>query len=363
MTEAGNRDSLAVAMPSLGPGYSPRAHEPAVEPAPSASEEVDPRFRDLADPLRHVPDEAAVPATDVLINARVEAVIEQLDRDLVALDAVKRRVRELAALLAIGRLRRRIGLDSDSPTLHMSFTGNPGTGKTTVAMRMGRLLYELGYVSKGHLVVASREDLVGQYVGHTSPKTREVIKRAMGGVLFIDEAYSIYRLDNERDYGQETVDLLLQVMENERENLVIIFAGYKDKMERFFSDVPGISSRIAHHIDFPDYDLDELMAIARLMVEGLRYRLSADGEGALSDYLALRRKQPRFANGRSVRNALDRARMRHAVRLAEAGRQTGTVTKHDLVTIGADDIRGSRVFVVEQITDDGREGRSRALET
>jgi len=222
-------------------------------------------------------------------------------RRLVALRAVKARIREIAALLVVDRLRRSIGLQSEPPTLHMCFTGNPGAGKTTVAMRMGEILYKLGYVRKGHLVSVTRDDLVGQYVGHTAPKTNEVIKRAMGGVLFIDEAYHIYRVDNQRDYGQEVVEMLLQVMENQRQDLVVIMAGYKKEMDRFFSDVPGLSSRIAHHIDFPDYTVDELMEIARLIVEQDRYRLDPDAGKALREYLTLRMSQPRFANGRSVR--------------------------------------------------------------
>jgi len=225
----------------------------------------------------------------------------------------------------------------------MSFTGNPGTGKTTVAANMGKILYKLGYVRKGHLVSVTRDDLVGQYVGHTAPKTREVLKRAMGGVLFIDEAYHIYRVDNERDYGQETVEMLFQVMENERANIVVIMAGYKDHMDRFFQDVPGLSSRIAHHIDFPDYSIEEITEIARLMAQQQRYRFSEDAERAFQDYMKLRMDQPRFANGRSARNALDRARMRQAIRLFEdaKGRE---LTKKDLVTIEAEDILKSRVF-------------------
>jgi probable Rubsico expression protein CbbX len=279
-----------------------------------------------------------------LREGSIEAVFDELDRELVALREVKDRVREIAALLVIERLRRAAGLVSSPPTLHMCFTGNPGTGKTTVALRMGEVLRRLGYVRKGHLVVVTREDLVGQYVGHTAPKTREALKRAMGGVLFIDEAYSLYRLDNERDYGQEAVELLLQAMENDRQDLVVIFAGYKDKMDRFFNDVPGISSRIAHHIGFPDYGDGELLAIAQLMLEAQNYVLSEVAERALESYLARRREQPNFANGRSVRNALDRARMRQAMRLYEAARAGRPPDVQQLRTIEADDILKSRVF-------------------
>lgn len=307
-------------------------------------EEVDGRFLSVGDPLAEIPDDTEVDAERVLEESRLDEVLGDLDRDLVALNEVKARIREIASLLLVDRLRRRIGLEAEPPTLHMSFTGNPGTGKTTVAKQMGRILHRLGYVRKGHLVSASRDDLVGQFVGHTAPKTREVVKRAMGGVLFIDEAYLIYRVDNERDYGQETVEILLEVMENKREDLVVVMAGYKEQMDRFFSDVPGLSSRIAHHIDFPDYTIGELMGISQLMVADQRYRLTEEAEGALEEYLKLRMEQPRFANGRSVRNALDRVRMRHAIRVYDTARRGHPVTKRDLVTLAADDIRKSRVF-------------------
>lgn len=307
--------------------------------------EVDERFADLDDPLAEVPDDAEADLAEVLRDSKVTDVLDRLDAELVALREVKRRVREIAALLLVDKVRRTMGLDADPPTLHMSFTGNPGTGKTTVAQRMGQVLHQLGYVRKGHLVTVTRDDLVGQYVGHTAPKTREVLKRAMGGVLFIDEAYHLYRVDNERDYGQETVEMLLQVMENQRADLVVIMAGYADKMDRFFSDVPGLSSRIGHHIDFPDYSAEELMDIAQLMLAEQFYRFSSGAEKAFQDYLGRRMEQPRFANGRSVRNALDRLRMRHANRLWESTLDGGTrLTKRDLVTIEADDVTKSRVF-------------------
>ena len=171
---------------------------------------------------------------------------------------VKARIREIAALLLVERVAQAAGPRERSPTLHMSFTGNPGTGKTTVAMRMAEILHQLGYVRKGHLVAVTRDDLVGQYIGHTAPKTKEVLKKAMGGVLFIDEAYYLYRPENERDYGQEAIEILLQVMENQRDDLVVILAGYADRMDKFFRSNPGFRSRIAHHIDFPDYRAEEL---------------------------------------------------------------------------------------------------------
>ena len=250
-------------------------------------------------------------------------------------------IAEIAALLLVDRARRRFGLASSRPSLHMCFTGSPGTGKTTIALRMAELLKGLGYLSKGHLVAVTRDDLVGQYVGHTAPKTKEVLKRALGGVLFIDEAYYLYRAENERDYGQEAIEILLQVMENQREDLVVVLAGYRDRMDTFFSANPGMASRIAHHIDFPDYELDELVAIGRLLLERENYHLSPAAERTFRDYLQRRMRQPRFANARSVRNALERARLRHAARmLAEPGERR----REDLVTLQPADFLASRIF-------------------
>jgi len=275
-------------------------------------------------------------------DSRIGEALDALERELVGLAPVKTRVREIAALLLVEKLRRSVGLQAQPPSLHMSFTGNPGTGKTTVAMKMASILHGLGYVRQGHLVAVTRDDLVGQYIGHTAPRTREVLKRALGGVLFIDEAYYLYRPENERDYGQEAIEILLQAMENQRADLVVIFAGYKDRMERFFSSNPGMASRVAHHIDFPDYGEDELFAIARLMLERMQYRLSPAAEAALREYIALRRAQPHFANARSVRNALDRARLRQAKRLFE--RRAAPLGRADLMTLEDQDIRASRVF-------------------
>ena len=288
---------------------------------------------------------AAPDAVDLAALARetgVPEVLDELERDLVGLAPVKARIRDIAALLLVDRGRRLVGLPAEPPSLHMCFTGNPGTGKTTVAMRMAEILHRLGYVRKGHLVAVTRDDLVGQYIGHTAPKTREVLKRAMGGVLFIDEAYYLYRPENERDYGQEAIEILLQVMENHRDDLVVILAGYKDRMDTFFQSNPGMASRIAHHIDFPDYGVDELYAISGLMLAKMGYRLAPDAEVALREYIARRITQPHFANARSVRNALDRARLRQASRLVAA---TGrAVSRDDLATITAADLRASRVF-------------------
>jgi probable Rubsico expression protein CbbX len=277
-------------------------------------------------------------------ESNVSQALEALDRELVGLVPVKNRVREIAALLLIDKLRRSVGLRAEPLPLHMSFTGNPGTGKTTVAMRMASILHGLGYVRKGQLVAVTRDDLVGQYIGHTAPKTKEVIKRAMGGVLFIDETYYLFRPENERDYGQEAIEILLQIMENQRDDLVVIFAGYKDRMDRFFSSNPGMASRVAHHIDFPDYSRDELFAIAKLMLERMQYSLSDTAADAFRDYIALRIAQPRFSNARSIRNALDRARLRQASRLFE--RRAEPLDPAALSTIEAVDIRASRVFTI-----------------
>ena len=269
-------------------------------------------------------------------------VLDQLDRELIGLTPVKTRIREIAALLLVDQARQQLELASTAPSLHMSFTGNPGTGKTTVAQRMSQILHRLGYLRKGHVVTATRDDLVGQYVGHTAPKTKEMLKRAQGGVLFIDEAYYLYKPDNERDYGAEAIEILLQEMENRRTEVVVIFAGYKDRMDSFYSSNPGLSSRVAHHLDFPDYSNADLMAIAGLLLDAQQYRFSAEAEQAFAEYITLRRQLPFFANARSIRNALDRARLRQANRLF--ARMAEALTKDDLITIEAPDIRASRVF-------------------
>jgi probable Rubsico expression protein CbbX len=279
-------------------------------------------------------------------ESHIGEVLEGLERELIGLAPVKSRIRDIAALLLVDKLRGTLGLSAGAPSLHMSFTGNPGTGKTTVAVRMAEILHRLGYVRKGHLVCVTRDDLVGQYIGHTAPKTKEVLKRAMGGVLFIDEAYYLYRPENERDYGQEAIEILLQVMENQRNDLVVIFAGYKDRMDTFFRSNPGMSSRVAHHIDFPDYTPAELHSIAGLMLGQMQYRLDSEADAMLLEYIERRIRQPHFANARSVRNALDRARLRQASRLFE--RRGGLLTKEDLMTIEAADIRASRVFAADQ---------------
>nr|WP_238345695.1 CbbX protein [Actinopolymorpha cephalotaxi] len=293
-------------------------------------------------PVDTLPADASVDLAAERRAAGIDAILDALDAELVGLRQVKTRVRELAALLLVDRVRQRFGLTSSRPSLHMSFTGSPGTGKTTVALRMAELLHRLGCIDRGHLVAVTRDDLVGQYVGHTAPKTKEVIKRAMGGVLFVDEAYYLYRAENERDYGQEAIEILLQVMENQRDRLVVILAGYKDRMDSFFASNPGMSSRIAHHLDFPDYDLDELAAIARLMLAQEHYEFTLEAERTFRDYLQRRMRQPRFANARSVRNALERARLRQANRLLDA---TGrTWHREDLMRFEPEDFLASRVF-------------------
>jgi probable Rubsico expression protein CbbX len=293
-------------------------------------------------PETTLPDDTPVDLEAELKASNVQEVLDKLDRELIGLKPVKTRIREIAALLLVDRLRKKFALSSETPTLHMNFTGNPGTGKTTVALRMAEILHRLGYVREGHLVSVTRDDLVGQYIGHTAPKTREVIKKAMGGVLFIDEAYYLYKPENERDYGAESIEILLQVMENNRDDLVVILAGYKDRMDKFFHSNPGMRSRIAHHIDFPDYTPDELLAIAKLMLAQQNYRFSAEGEKAFAEYIPLRMKMDHFANARSIRNALDRSRLRQANRLFAAGSKK--LNKTDLITIEADDITVSRVF-------------------
>lgn len=275
-------------------------------------------------------------------DSHVADVLDQLETELVGLAPVKTRIRDICALLLVDTVRRQAGLSTEALSLHMSFTGNPGTGKTTVALRMAEILHRLGYVRKGHMVAVTRDDLVGQYIGHTAPKTREVLKRAMGGVLFIDEAYYLYRPENERDYGQEAIEILLQEMENHRDDLVVILAGYEDRMDRFFRSNPGMSSRIAHHIAFPDYTAGELLAIADLMLEQMQYQLSADARSTLQEYIERRQALPHFANARSIRNALDRARLRQASRLF--ARRDASLARNDLMTIEAADIKASRVF-------------------
>jgi len=307
-------------------GAAPTVAPPAAE-SPAQAAPLGPD-----DTVRLDDDEAA---------AAAQAVLDSLDADLVGLASVKARMAEIAALLLVDRARGRFGLATKRPSLHMSFTGPPGTGKTTVALRMAQMLHALGYLRTPTVVSVTRDDLVGQYIGHTAPRTKEALARASGGVLFIDEAYYLYRPDNERDYGQEAIEILLQEMESGRDDLVVIFAGYADRMETFFSSNPGLSSRVGQHVAFEDYSREELATIAAGMLARDDYTLSPDAARALDTYLDLRMRQPRFANARSVRNALDRARLRQAQRLRAADRP---LTREDLVTLQAEDILASRVF-------------------
>jgi probable Rubsico expression protein CbbX len=308
------------------------------------------------EPDQPLPDDAVLAVDQMRKESDVDTVLERLDAELVGLAPVKTRIREIAALLLVDRMRNRFGLNAVRPALHMCFTGSPGTGKTTVALRMAELLRGMGYLRRGHLVSVTRDDLVGQYIGHTAPKTKEVLKRAMGGVLFIDEAYYLYKEDNERDYGAESIEILLQVMENQRDDLVVILAGYKDRMDDFFRSNPGMSSRIAHHIDFPDYTVDELAAIGGLIAAEHQYTMSEETERLFRDYLERRKRQPRFANARSVRNAIERARLRHANRLiSEPG---ATVTKDQLQSLEPADFLASRVFKDDRPDDGGDDDRT-----
>ena len=275
-------------------------------------------------------------------SSGVADLLQQLDHELIGLQPVKTRIREIAALLLVDQARRQLDLVSSAPSLHMSFTGQPGTGKTTVALRMSLILHRLGYLRKGHVVTVTRDDLVGQYVGHTAPKTKEMIKRAHGGVLFIDEAYYLYKPGNERDYGAEAIEILLQEMESQRNDLVVIFAGYKDKMNDFYLSNPGLSSRVAHHIDFPDYSESELLQITTLLLHQQQYEFSADAADAFVTYISRRRQLPFFANARSMRNAVDRLRLRQANRLFS--QMHSPLDRDALVTIEAADVLASRVF-------------------
>jgi probable Rubsico expression protein CbbX len=324
----------------MGTQAAPRGFA-MLRPGTTVPEVAAPAGEDDAGPVRLAPG-ATVDLDSQEHALRISALLDRLDTEFIGLAPVKDRVREIAALLLVDRLRQGYGLACSRPSLHMCFTGSPGTGKTTLATHMGELLRELGYLRTGQLVSVTRDDLVGQYVGHTAPKTKEVLKRAMGGVLLIDEAYYLYRPENERDYGQEAIEILLQVMEAHREDLVVILAGYADRMDVFFRSNPGMASRIAHHIDFPDFTHDELLQIAGLMLEREQYRMSPGAREAFAEYVRLRMGQPRFANARSIRNAIDRLRLRQARRLVAAG---GVIARDDLMAISQEDVRASRVFL------------------
>jgi probable Rubsico expression protein CbbX len=339
-TPRSSRSANAMADPDRGGAVNGRA--PRSRFGMPTAADLRREAEEAEEAARVLPEDAVVDLAQLRAATGTDDVLAALDRELVGLTSVKERISELAALLLIDRAREKFGITAPQPNLHMSFTGSPGTGKTTVALRMAELLHRLGYLRKGHLVTATRDDLVGQYVGHTAPKTKEVVKRAMGGVLFIDEAYYLYKVDNERDYGGEAIEILLQVMENHRDDLVVVLAGYADRMDTFFQANPGMSSRIAHHITFPDYSVGELAEIADLMTADIGYRFSPQARETFAGYLEQRVSQPWFANARSVRNALERARLRHARRLLEAG--DAVVGRDALTTFEHDDFAGSRVF-------------------
>ena len=292
-------------------------------------------------------DQTLVSVREEYEKTQIGKILQNLEADLIGLVPVKKRIREIAALLLVDKLRRNVGLTAANPGLHMSFTGNPGTGKTTVALKMADILYKLGYIRKNELLTVTRDDLVGQYIGHTAPKTKEVLKKAMGGVLFIDEAYYLYKPDNERDYGSESIEILLQVMENQRNDLVVILAGSKERMDIFYQSNPGLASRITNHIDFPDYTPEQLLQIAQIMLAEQQYQITNEGEKVLLDYIKLRKTQPLFANARSIKNAIDRARMRQANRIFES-KSNVELTKANIVTLDVEDFLQSRVFRFDQ---------------
>ncbi len=347
MMDPGLRRDMAPILPGAVSRWMSSSHTrlPAASPAGTAKASPAGTAKRARSGRTRRGDETLQPdATITLVDERRAAGIDDLfsalDAELIGLVPVKKKVEEIGSLLLVDRARQRFGLSASRPNLHMCFTGAPGTGKTTVALMMADLLHRLGYLEKGHLVHAMRDDLVGEYIGHTAPKTKQVLERAMGGVLFIDEAYTLFRTEDSKDYGQECIDILMQVMENERDKLVVILAGYKDRMDHFFESNPGMSSRIAHHLDFAEYEVDELLAIAQSMLDRSSYYLSHEARAAFRDYLLMRMKQPRFANARSVRNELESARLRHAYRLAaDPERQR---SRDDLMRLEPPDIPSSR---------------------
>ncbi|WP_353932828.1 AAA family ATPase [Okeanomitos corallinicola TIOX110] len=292
-------------------------------------------------PISPVTEDKEIDLVAAFQESQVQEILDKLDQELVGLKSVKNKIKEMAALLLVDRIRKSLGLTAGAPSLHMTFLGNPGMGKTTVAMRMAEILYRLEYIRKENVILVTRDDLVGQGIGQTAPKTREVLNNAMGGVLLVDEAYTLYRPDHPGDFGLEAIEILMQVMENQRDDLVVILAGYKDQMEKFFHSNPGMNSRIGIHVEFNDYSVDNLMIIAQSIVKAQNYCFSAEAESAFHDYLIRRKAMPHFANARSVRNAIDRARLRQANRLLSSGKK---LNKQDLITIEAIDILASRVF-------------------
>lgn len=270
----------------------------------------------------------------------IENILGQLDEELVGLEDVKTKVREISSVLLFDRIRELQELSTLQSSLHMSFTGRPGTGKTSVAAKIGLVLRNLGFLTKGHITTVTREDMVGQYVGHTAPKTKECLNLATGGMLFIDEAHHLYKPDNERDYGSEAIELILQVMENQREDLIFVFSGGKDKIDNFFNSNPGISSRIGNHVDFLDYNTDELVAITKFLLHNeSRYKFTDKTIEILRFYIEQLEKFPAFSNVRTIKIFLNQLLSYQSIRIEEELTTNGSLTYESLTYIRPEDFR------------------------
>jgi probable Rubsico expression protein CbbX len=275
---------------------------------------------------------------DCYIQTGIEDILSTMDKELVGLKNVKNRVKEISSVLLFDRIREIKELSSLNSSLHMAFTGRPGTGKTSVAAKIALVLRSLGYLTKGHITNVTREDLVGQYVGHTAPKTREQLQQAQGGILFIDEAHHLYKPDNERDYGSEAIELLLQVMENQRDDLILIFAGGKANIDKFFNSNPGISSRIGNHVDFKDYDVADLTDITKFLLHNdNRFKFTDEALEILVFYIGQLISFPAFANARTVKVFLNQLLAYQAVRVENLLLKNGNLNYDDFVTITKDD--------------------------
>lgn len=296
----------------------------------------------LAEALKTLSGEAVPGATQTdepkMTRERLLEILSELD-SLVGLESVKDTVREVFAFIYMQQRRQQLSLRTEPVVLHMVFKGNPGTGKTTVARLLAKMFHESGLLEKGHLVEVERADLVGEYVGHTAQKTREHIKRALGGVLFIDEAYSLAR-GGEKDFGREAIDTLVKSMEDYRNQFIAILAGYEREMEWFLSTNPGLPSRFPIHLSFPDYDLRTLLSIAKGIVREREYRLCIDAEQKLQLLLEEKRQTEsflgHFSNARLVRNIIEAAIRKHAIRLFNERR----VSKDQAMTLTAADFLG-----------------------
>lgn len=280
------------------------------------------------------PQAQAAAESDADRAARLEVVMSELDA-LIGLKSVKRLVKEIQAFVDIQQRRMKEHLVAEPLVLHMIFKGNPGTGKTTVARILGRMLKEMGVLPKGHLIEVERADLVGEYIGHTAQKTREQLRKAMGGILFIDEAYSLAR-GGEKDFGKEAIDTLVKAMEDHKAEMILILAGYRDEMEFFLRTNPGLRSRFPIHIQFPDYQINELMAIADQMLKARQYKLTTDARRRLQELLQAHSKpqEQSFGNARLVRNLIEKGIRRQAVRLVKKKQ----MTRDDLMLIRSEDI-------------------------